>query len=225
MAWGKYRKNADIIIRKTNNGIRLSGPHKYAVKAPTKSMSISLLRRRITQLEGYIANDNLDRTGFRYILFGLQNRLSDYQKALALAEEKLQKEAEKKQKFESSIKAKVRKTVVAAEQKHTQARVIQKHYEGKSRELADQLKPVLRKEAEERQNVCPYCSQHLGLQPHLDHIHPVSKGGMSSIENLVYVCTNCNLRKSNKSLFSFATEYGLNFPALANRLQKMGKFV
>jgi len=183
------------------------------------------MRRRITQLEGYIENDNLDRTGTRYILFGLQNRLDDYQKALKLAEESLQKETEKKKKYESSIKAKAQKVVAAAEQRHAQARAIQKHYEGKNRETVDQLKPLLRKEAEKRENVCPYCSGLLGHQPHVDHIHPLSKGGMPLIENLVYVCSDCNLKKADKSLFAFATEYGLDFAAIANCLQKMGKFI
>ena len=58
-------------------------------------MSISTIRRRITQLESYIENDNLDRTGTRYILFGLQNRLDDYQKALRLAEDNLREETAK----------------------------------------------------------------------------------------------------------------------------------
>lgn len=32
---------------------------------------------------------------------------------------------------------------------------------------------------------------------HLDHIYPISKGGIHSITNVVWSCASCNLRKSD----------------------------
>ena len=48
---------------------------------------------------------------------------------------------------------------------------------------------------------CQYC----GKQPpetvlHVDHIHPVSKGGSDGIDNLITSCADCNLGKSDKEL-------------------------
>lgn len=48
---------------------------------------------------------------------------------------------------------------------------------------------------------CQYC----GREPKsdditMDHIHPKSKGGLSTFENVVLCCTACNLKKGSRSL-------------------------
>ena len=53
--------------------------------------------------------------------------------------------------------------------------------------------------------VCVHNCQYCGKLPNpddvtMDHIHPQSKGGLSTFENCVLCCTACNLRKGNKSL-------------------------
>jgi len=51
-------------------------------------------------------------------------------------------------------------------------------------------------------HTCQYCSVSLAAEPHLllevDHIVPVSRGGMSTPENLQALCWRCNRTKSNK---------------------------
>jgi 5-methylcytosine-specific restriction endonuclease McrA len=51
-------------------------------------------------------------------------------------------------------------------------------------------------------HTCRYCSVSLAAQPHLllevDHIIPVSKGGLSTPDNLQTLCWRCNRTKSNK---------------------------
>nr|WP_235658333.1 HNH endonuclease [Mycolicibacterium moriokaense] len=51
-------------------------------------------------------------------------------------------------------------------------------------------------------HTCRYCSVSLAAQPHLllevDHVIPVSKGGMSTPDNLQTLCWRCNRTKSNK---------------------------
>ncbi|MCG7582199.1 HNH endonuclease [Mycolicibacterium sp. OfavD-34-C] len=51
-------------------------------------------------------------------------------------------------------------------------------------------------------HTCRYCSVSLAEQPHLllevDHIIPVSRGGLSTPDNLQTLCWRCNRTKSNK---------------------------
>lgn len=53
---------------------------------------------------------------------------------------------------------------------------------------------------------CKTCSASIAVEPNLllevDHIVPVSRGGMSAVENLQTLCWRCNRRKSNKILAS-----------------------
>jgi 5-methylcytosine-specific restriction endonuclease McrA len=51
----------------------------------------------------------------------------------------------------------------------------------------------------ENQNYkCVYCSSDLRTtDKHLDHIIPISKGGIHSIKNVQWVCKDCNLSKSD----------------------------
>lgn len=70
---------------------------------------------------------------------------------------------------------------------------------------------------------CPYCEGKLGKKPHLDHIYPVSKGGLNSVENLVYCCANCNLTKSDKGLIQFIREQNLDYEGVCDRLLGAGK--
>ena len=48
---------------------------------------------------------------------------------------------------------------------------------------------------------CQHCgaspAKQLGVELHVDHIFPWSKGGETTLENLQTLCSNCNLGKSN----------------------------
>lgn len=50
--------------------------------------------------------------------------------------------------------------------------------------------------------ICPYCNKPI-VQGEYDHITPVSKGGSSNIDNLVWVCKECNREKHTNSLLLF----------------------
>lgn len=48
---------------------------------------------------------------------------------------------------------------------------------------------------------CYYCKQHVPVNAiHFDHIVPLSRGGMHSVENLCVTCAFCNLSKGDKPL-------------------------
>lgn len=61
-------------------------------------------------------------------------------------------------------------------------------------------RPKLRFEVFRRDSYrCQYCGRAAPEYPlHVDHIVPWSKGGETSIENLVTSCRECNLGKSNR---------------------------
>jgi len=77
---------------------------------------------------------------------------------------------------------------------------------------------------------CPYCnssfeSKKLDSTIHLDHIYPVSKGGHSVAENLVFICSSCNSEKSNLTLAIFCDRYGYDRENVTKTLLKLGKEV
>jgi hypothetical protein len=48
---------------------------------------------------------------------------------------------------------------------------------------------------------CEYCRMHQALQGvtfHLEHVMPLSRGGHSQLDNLMWACPSCNLRKANR---------------------------
>lgn len=47
--------------------------------------------------------------------------------------------------------------------------------------------------------VCAYCGSEAGPW-HIDHIHPVSRGGTDEIGNLTVACALCNLSKGDRLL-------------------------
>ncbi len=70
---------------------------------------------------------------------------------------------------------------------------------------------------------CPYCGGELGPDWHADHIYPVILGGLSTIQNMVAVCLDCNLKKGDHTLLEFAAKYGREFSLIAERLSKLGR--
>ncbi len=70
---------------------------------------------------------------------------------------------------------------------------------------------------------CPYCGKAVGSDAHLDHIYPVSKGGLSVRSNLVFVCLGCNQKKSDMTLTSFVKARNLDREAIESRLHQLKK--
>lgn len=71
---------------------------------------------------------------------------------------------------------------------------------------------------------CPYCGCTLyKSDAHLDHIYPISKGGLSVESNLVFVCTKCNLSKTNLTLRNFIRSEKLDENLVYERLEILKK--
>jgi 5-methylcytosine-specific restriction endonuclease McrA len=97
--------------------------------------------------------------------------------------------------------------------------------DGKNRrnqaELKQNLKPELAKYKR-----CAYCESSLKFQDsHIDHITPVSKGGLGTLSNTVLVCSRCNLAKKAKTLRRFCVDARLDYERIIARLEMVGKEV
>lgn len=108
------------------------------------------------------------------------------QRKILNEESKQRKEAKKAKQEEENERT---KALAAAHKGNTR-----RHAISVKRQLSEQIKIL---------PYCPYCGDDLGESPHADHIYPVSKGGLSTKENMVYVCQTCNKRKSDKTLIEF----------------------
>ncbi|MFI8830567.1 HNH endonuclease [Streptomyces afghaniensis] len=52
---------------------------------------------------------------------------------------------------------------------------------------------------------CAYCGEYA---THLDHVHPLSKGGADAEHNIVPACQHCNLSKGAKTLAEWSETFG-----------------
>jgi len=60
--------------------------------------------------------------------------------------------------------------------------------------------PALRLAVFERDGFrCVYCGCDVSMDPQCDHIHPISRGGANSVENLATACRPCNSSKGDKT--------------------------
>jgi 5-methylcytosine-specific restriction endonuclease McrA len=126
-------------------------------------------------------------------------------------------EYERLQRIQRHISQRERK-----EAKKSTDRAVIAAYKGKSRILAQQVKSDLKKQMRIDSH-CPYCGHNMSNDTRCDHIYPVSKGGLSTPKNMVYVCSDCNSKKFNLTLFQFIKKYNLVRVDIERRLEKLGK--
>jgi 5-methylcytosine-specific restriction endonuclease McrA len=93
---------------------------------------------------------------------------------------------------------------------------------GDIRKTAPLVRSRIEKEVAGGSN-CPYCGDGLGANWHADHIYPVKLGGLSSIQNMVAVCIDCNLKKGDRTLAEFAQRYQLDLLEISARLRMMDR--
>ncbi len=114
---------------------------------------------------------------------------------------------------------KKRETTKKKKLKHEELKVRAKRNEDEIRKMAQGVRRALFEDGAR----CPYCYKALGADPHADHIYPVSKGGLSVVENMVMVCSSCNLKKTNLTLREFIGKYRLDREEIERRLDELGK--
>lgn len=57
--------------------------------------------------------------------------------------------------------------------------------------------------------LCAYCDKRA---EHLDHVHPLSKGGADAEHNMLPACAECNLSKGAKTLAEWSKTFGRHAP-------------
>ena len=98
-------------------------------------------------------------------------------------------------------------------------------YEDKSRNVGQSLMSSMKANLKSPYH-CPYCNKKTAkTKLHVDHINPVSNGGLSVERNLVPVCSECNLEKSDLSLRAFCKKNQYDFESICDTLESMGKFI
>jgi 5-methylcytosine-specific restriction endonuclease McrA len=119
----------------------------------------------------------------------------------------------------------------AAAKKTTDVRKIEKEarivamaaaHAGKTRQLAQ----TIRRNIEHQRAllpICPYCGLSLGDDPEADHIYPVARGGLSTEENMIFVCAVCNGRKRDMTLREFVKLMSFDLLTIEERLELPGK--
>lgn len=163
---------------------------------------------------------------------GLKNGVSFLETQIKEAKELEEYKKEKKADIESKLKsnekrrkaeqekasAKLQNEYAALDAKlgRYKARTVRKTKD--ARRLADSLKDSVYKTSS-----CPYCTQKIEDSGHLDHIYPLSKGGLSVESNLVFVCSACNLKKSDMTLNQFIRKHSLDRVRIEKVLYDLGK--
>ena len=100
-------------------------------------------------------------------------------------------------------------------------------FESKNRSGAQLIKEKLVKSLKSKYDwKCIYCSKVSVVDlAEADHIHPVNKGGLTTIQNMVLICKDCNSKKSNKTLRVFCIKNNFSYDEICLRLEKLGKDV
>jgi hypothetical protein len=147
-----------------------------------------------------------------------KNRKERYRQQMIVAEEKAKKELERLQ----ISREKKLKIETERKQKDLEKQKLLKNQaalnKNKIRKIGDMVK---RKIVSTKH--CPYCVKLMFDGGHADHIYPVSKGGHSIETNMVKVCGDCNMKKSNLTLREFITKFKLDRDTIEQRLDELGK--
>ena len=100
-------------------------------------------------------------------------------------------------------------------------------FESKTRSGAQNIKDKLLKAVRVKSKwSCPYCSKTSDVNnAEADHIHPVNKGGLTTMQNMVLICKKCNSKKTNLMLRVFCKKQGYNYDEVCDRLERLGKDV
>ena len=100
-------------------------------------------------------------------------------------------------------------------------------FENKNRSGAQNIKDKLLKAVRIKSKwTCPYCNNSSDVNvAEADHIQPVNKGGLTTLQNMVLICKKCNSKKTNLLLRIFCKKQSYDYNGVCERLEKLGKDV
>ena len=100
-------------------------------------------------------------------------------------------------------------------------RALEYYNNGKSHKLPTKSPSRLLLKLYEIQNHnCPYCSNNMKDDIHIDHIIPLSKNGSNEVNNLILCCSSCNLRKNAKELDIWLSECNINYDEFISDIKR-----
>jgi 5-methylcytosine-specific restriction endonuclease McrA len=71
---------------------------------------------------------------------------------------------------------------------------------------------------------CPYCGLVTDKDDLVaDHIYPVALGGLSTIQNMVWICETCNKAKRRSTLRGYCQKGKFDFEGVCRTLEALGK--
>ena len=144
----------------------------------------------------------------------LEQKIKDLQEEL----EQLEKEEE----FLDSVKYKIPELKDKAKQRERTAKI--EAYEGRIRDGSQIVRKRLLRSIDSKKWKCPYCNKKKSSSKVVaDHIYPVSKGGLSTLQNMVLICYKCNEDKSDLTLRNFCKKHKFNYDSVVERLESLGK--
>ena len=100
-------------------------------------------------------------------------------------------------------------------------------FESKNRSGTQLIKDKLLKLVKPEDDLqCVYCLKLNNVKlAEADHIHPVNKGGLTTMQNMVLICKDCNSKKSNQTLRVFCKKNNFDYDKICERLEILGKDV
>lgn len=202
----KYRNEKRDIYLQTKEVKSKAGNRKlwgWGALNDDANNKVTLLNNKLSQLEKPNAHNNVIWS------YKEKQELFDLKQARKVSNEKLRAIKKKQREHETKTKAKKKESAIKAR--------IASH-EKKSRHVASSVKNKLK-----ITEICPYCNKGIGENPHADHIYPVSKGGHSIDYNMVFICKECNLMKSDMTLREFIVKAGLDRDGVEKRLDELNK--
>lgn len=131
-------------------------------------------------------------------------------------------ELDKEEEFLTSVSLKLPDLQETAKKRERVAKI--EAYEGRIRDGSKIVKRRLLNSIEYNNWNCPYCNRKkIPSKAVADHIYPVSKGGLSTLQNMVLICNNCNKNKSDLTLRIFCKKQNFNYEKVIERLEELGK--
>lgn len=154
----------------------------------------------------------------------LKIKISETQKTISTLENKI-KSLDKRKIILKDIKSKFEKIKQRAKERERSAKIAA--YDSRARSGSQTVKKDLLKGIRNRHNwKCPYCDEKKSIKlSAADHIYPVNKGGLTTLTNMILICSSCNISKSNKTLRLFCREKKFNYDEVCERLERLGKEV
>lgn len=198
-------------LLKQAEAIRIGKPKTFALPGEKNYVSSIDLNSMLKDLSDYKISllqalpNALARMKAEEDLKQLQKDRDDHARTLRKAEEQAREERKADRARAKEIKQK-EKEKMAREQAERNA-ALAAEAAGKTRRRGQTIREQLHRKIEET-DICPYCGLYYDVNTaHADHIYPVSHGGLSTENNMIIVCRDCNRQKSDLTLREFIEKY------------------